>query len=159
MKSIVVYSSQTGNTKKLAETIYENLTDDKAICKIEDAPDPSDFDIVCLGFWLMAGKPDPKSQEYLKKITNQKLFLFATHGASSQSQHAQQALETARTMASQANIIGSFNCPGEVNPKVIKKASSKPEPPVWLKDAPNAEGHPDSKDLEQLTQTLKQCFA
>jgi flavodoxin len=158
MKSIIVYSSQTGNTQKLAETIYENLSDDKNIFKIEDAPDPSGFDLVCLGFWLMAGKPDPKSQDYLTKITNQKLFLFATHGAESQSEHAQQAMNTAKSMANQADIIGSFNCPGEVNPKILEKAGSKPVPPVWLKDAPNAKGHPDNADLEQLVKTLKQCL-
>jgi Flavodoxin len=91
MKSIIVYSSQTGNTKKLAEAIYDFLSDEKSICTIEDAPDPSGFDLVCLGFWLMAGKPDPKSQEYLKRISNQKIyFCFATHGAASQSEHAQQ---------------------------------------------------------------------
>jgi len=158
MNSIIVYSSQTGNTKKLADTIYQTLPDEKTICKIEDAPDPSGFDLVCLGFWLMAGKPDPKSQEYLKKISNQKLFLFATHGASSQSQHVQQAMDTARKMAGDAEIIGSFNCPGEVNPKVLEKASAKPEQPVWLKDAPEAKGHPDDHDLERLIQTMKQCI-
>jgi flavodoxin len=155
MKSIIVYSSQTGNTKKLAEAIYDFLSDEKSICTIEDAPDPSGFDLVCLGFWLMAGKPDPKSQEYLKRISNQKLFLFATHGAASQSEHAQQALKTAESMAGQADIIGTFNCPGEVNPKVLEKAGSKPEPPIWLKDAPDAKGHPDNEDLKELTKALR----
>jgi flavodoxin len=158
MKSIVVYSSQTGNTQKLADKVYETLKDEKTICKIEDAPDPSGFDLICLGFWLMAGKPDTKSQDYLQKIQKQKLFLFATHGASSQSQHAQQAIETAKTLAGQADIIGSFNCQGEVSPKILEKASSKPQPPVWLKDAPNACGHPDQTDLTQLADTLKKCL-
>jgi len=158
MKSIVVYSSQTGNTQKLAQTIYNHLPDEKKMVKIEDAPDPSGQDLVCLGFWLMAGKPDPKAQDYLKKITNQKLFLFATHGASSQSQHAQNAMAFAKNMASKAEIIGQFNCPGEVSPKILEKASSKPEPPVWLKDAPNASGHPNDTDLQQLTDTLMKCL-
>ena len=158
MKSIIVYSSQTGNTKRLAETIYNNLSDEKMICTIEDAPDPSGFDLICVGFWLMAGKPDPKSQDYLKKLTNQKVFLFATHGASSQSEHAQQAMEAARSMAGQADIIGSFNCPGEVSPKILEKAGSKPVPPIWLKDAPDAKGHPNDSDLEQLTKMIQQCL-
>jgi len=159
MKSIVVYSSITGNTKKLAETIYKNLPDEKTICKIEEAPDPSGFDLICMGFWLQKGKPDPKSQEFLKKITNQKIFLFATHGAASQSQHAKQGMEAAKAMADKAEIIGSFNCPGQVDPKIMKKASSKPEPPVWFKDAPDANGHPDEKDLGELTETLKKCIS
>ena len=158
MKSMVVYSSQTGNTKKLAEAIYENLTDEKIICKIDEAPNPSDFDLVCLGFWLKAGKPDPTSEEFFKKITNQKLFLFATHGAATQSEHAQKAMETAKSMAAQADIIGSFNCPGEVSPKILEKAGSKPVPPVWLKDAPDAKGHPDDSDLEELVKKFKQCL-
>jgi flavodoxin len=49
MKSIIVYSSQTGNTKRLAETIYNNLSDEKMICTIEDSPDakghPNDSDL------------------------------------------------------------------------------------------------------------------
>jgi hypothetical protein len=28
--------------------------------------------------------------------------------------------------------------------------SSKPEPPVWIADAPNAVGHPDEADSEVL---------
>jgi len=158
MKTLIVYSSQTGNTQKLAEAIYENISDEKIICKIEEAPEPSGYDLVCLGFWLKAGKPDPKSLDYLKKITSQKLFLFATHGAASKSAHAKQAIETAKSMADQATIIGSFNCPGEVNPKVLEKASSKEVPPIWLQDAPDAKNHPDSADLEQLVKTLKQCL-
>jgi len=158
MKSIIVYSSQTGNTKKLAETIYENITDEKMICRIEDAPDPSGYDFVCLGFWLKKGMPDTKSQKYLQKITNQKLFLFATHGASAQSEHAKQAMEKAKSMANQAEIVGTFNCPGEVTSKMLEKAGSNPVPPVWFKEAPDAKGHPDNNDLEQLSQTLKQCL-
>jgi flavodoxin len=158
MKSLVVYSSQTGNTKKLAEAILLTIEGDKSIYRIDEAPDPAEFDLVCIGFWLMAGKPDPKSQEYLNKIKTQKLFLFATHGASSTSQHAQNAMTTAKNMTPEADIIGSFSCPGEVNPKVLEKVKAKPEPPVWLDDAPQAVGHPNEEDLANLTKQIKQSL-
>jgi flavodoxin len=156
MKSIVVYSSQTGNTKKLAEAVYSALGPEKMICKIEEAPDPSEFDLICIGFWLMAGKPDPKSQEYLRKvIKNQKLFLFATHGASATSRQAQNAMEEAIRLAPESDMIGSFTCSGEVNPKVLERAGSKPEPPAWLDDAPKAVGHPDQTDLKNVIRRLE----
>ena len=155
MKSIIVYSSQTGNTRKLAETIKDVLADSSQIYHIEDAPDPSEFDEIYLGFWLMAGKPDPKAQAYLQKVKTQKLFLFATHGAASQSAHAKNAIEAAKKLAPEADIIGTFNCPGEVNPSVLEKVRSKPEPPVWLDDAPDAEGHPDEADLNALRKMLQ----
>ncbi|MFH2067403.1 MAG: flavodoxin family protein [Pseudomonadota bacterium] len=158
MKSLVVYSSQTGNTRKLAEAIYSCLDGEKSICKVEEAPDPSGFDLVCVGFWLMGGKPDPKAQEYLKKMTSQKLFLFATHGASATSPHAANAMKAAKGMAPKADIIGTFNCPGAVNPKVLEKAGSKPEPPVWLDDAPKAIGHPSESDLGNAVQQIKESL-
>ena len=68
MKSLVVYSTQTGNTKALAYAVYESLPDDKEISFVGDAPDPGEYDFVAVGFWLMAGKPDPKAAEYLEKI-------------------------------------------------------------------------------------------
>lgn len=50
MKSLVVYSSRTGTTKKLAEAVYESLDEDKVVHNMEESPDPSGFDLVCVGF-------------------------------------------------------------------------------------------------------------
>ena len=46
MKSLVVYSSQTGNTRKLAEAVFEGLTGDKALYPVEEAPDPSGYGFI-----------------------------------------------------------------------------------------------------------------
>lgn len=150
MKSLVVYSSQTGNTRKLAEAVFEIFEGEKEIYPIGEAPDPNTYDFVALGFWLMAGKPDPKTLEYLPKIKNTSLFLFSTHGAAVGSEHANNAMNYAKSLASEANISGSYSCQGEVSPKVLEKIRVKPEPPVWLDDAPTAIGHPDQTDIEEL---------
>jgi hypothetical protein len=44
MKSFLVYSSQTGNTRKLAQAAYHSLSGQKEIHKIEDAPVPDGFE-------------------------------------------------------------------------------------------------------------------
>ncbi len=151
MKSLIVYSSQSGNTRKLAEVVYERLQGEKEICTIEEAPETSGYDFIAVGFWLMAGKPDPKTLEFLPKIgRDKKVFLFATHGAAPGSDHAKAGINYARELLSTAAIAGVFDCQGEVNPKVLEKASSKPEPPSWLKDAPLAVGHPDDTDINHL---------
>ena len=80
MKSLIVYSSQSGNTKKLAQAVYESLTGEKEMVAVAEAPDPAGYDLVALGFWLQAGKPDPKSAEYIGRVGKKSLFLFATHG-------------------------------------------------------------------------------
>lgn len=155
MKSLIVYASQTGNTKKLAETIGENLSGEMLICSVDEAPDPADYDFVALGFWLQGGKPDPKSSGYLERLKGHKnLFLFATHGADPGSEHAKNAMAHARSLARGANVAGAFSCFGEVNPKVLEKVKAKPQPPVWLDDAPRAVGHPNEDDLKDLRASL-----
>lgn len=158
MKSLVVYSSQTGNTRKLAEAVFDALPGEKALYPVDEAPDPADYDFIAFGFWLMQGKPDPKSSEYLGKVGEKSLFLFATHGAGAGSDHAINGMELAKSLASNADILGTYSCQGEVNPKIIEKASKKPEPPVWLNDAPDAEGHPDKTDIEVLNYQIAELF-
>jgi len=155
MRSLITYSSQTGNTLKLARTIYDNLEGEKDIFPIDEAPDSSGYDFVAVGFWLMAGKPDPKAMEYLSKCTrSSRLFLFATHGAAKGSDHVKNAVDHAVSLTNGADITGMFTCQGEVNPKVLEKVKQKPEPPVWIGDADGAVGHPDEDDLSALKQVI-----
>jgi flavodoxin len=155
MKALVVYSSQTGNTRKLAQAAYDCLTCEKEIHSLADAPDPAGFDLIVLGFWLQAGKPDPKSAEYIPRIGNRDLFLFATHGAAAGSDHAKAAMEHAKSLAPAARIRGTFSCPGEVDPKVLEKARAKDPQPTWIKDAAHAVGRPNDADLSALKAAFK----
>jgi flavodoxin len=155
MKTLVVYSSQSGNTRKLADAVFELIDAKKEIYPVTEAPDPSGYDSVAVGFWLKAGKPDPLSSEFLSKIKTQQLFLFATHGAAAGSTHAEGAMSHARSLVPEATVRGTFNCQGEVNPEVLERASQKPEPPVWLEDAPSAAGHPNRDDMQELKKVLE----
>jgi flavodoxin len=159
MKSLIVYSSQTGNTRKLAEAVFEALPGKKALYSVDEAPDPSGYGFIAVGFWLMQGKPDPKSSKYLGKIGEKPLFLFASHGAGAASDHAIKGMEVAKSFAPDSDIWGTYSCQGEVDQKILEKASKKPEPPVWLTDAPNAKGHPNSADIELLSHQISELFA
>ncbi len=155
MKSLVVYSSNTGNTKKLAQAVYDALSGEKEMRPVEEAPATRDYDLVAVGFWLKAAKPDPKATQYLAGLDKGKrVFLFATHGAASSSEHALAAMEKARGLCGGAEIAGVFSCQGQVSPKVLAKAGAKEHPPVWLKDAPMAEGHPDEGDIGKLVELI-----
>jgi len=159
MKSLVVYSSQTGNTQKLAQAVYETLSGEKEISSIADAPDPDGYDFIAIGFWLQAGKPDPRASEYFSKIiTNKRLFLFATHGAAPGSDHVKNAMTYARGLVSNADRIDTFSCLGEVNPGVLEKIKAKPEPPVWAANAGEAIGHPDDADIIEIKQVITSLF-
>ena len=49
MKSLVVYSSQTGNTRKLAKAVFEALPGEKTLYPVDEAPDPSDYGFIAVG--------------------------------------------------------------------------------------------------------------
>lgn len=155
MKSLIVYSSKTGNTKKLADAVYESIAGEKDIYAVDKAPDPGNYDFIAAGFWLMAGKPDPESMEYLKRINgDQSVFLFATHGAAAGSDHAKKAIDHAGTLVPAGAVKGAFSCEGKVDPKVMEKIRAKENPPEWLGHAPAAEGHPDEGDIDKLKQVV-----
>ena len=156
MNSLIVYSSQTGNTKKLAEVIYDTLDGEKEICHVDKAPSLEGYDNIYIGFWFQAGKPDPKTLGFLEQVKDSKVFLFATHGAARESDHVKNAVNLAKELLKNADVTDVFTCQGEVNPKVLEKVKQKPEPPVWIGDADDAVGHPNEEDFIALKQALTQ---
>lgn len=58
MKILLVYSSRTGNTKKVAEAIGEELG--ISAVPVEEKPAAADFDLVIAGFWSTAARPMPR---------------------------------------------------------------------------------------------------
>ena len=156
MKSLVVYSSMTGNTKKLAEAVYDALPDEKEIFGLGEAPDPEGYNLVAVGFWFKSGKPNPETLEFLPKLAGKPTFLFATHGASAELDHVAKGLDEAKGATGGAKILGSFSCPGTVDPNILEKVRSMPEEkqPVWISRAEEAAGHPDDGDIQALKDAL-----
>ncbi|RLA50653.1 MAG: flavodoxin family protein [Gammaproteobacteria bacterium] len=159
MKTLIVYSSKSGNTRKLAEAVSSLSPGKSDIKSVQENPDPKGYDLVVLGFWLQAGKADPRSSEYLEKLENVKLFLFATHGAGADSDHAQNAMKAAKALATSCEVVGTFNCQGEAKAEVLAKAQENNPLPPWVKDAAGAVGHPDSKDIDNLQKALAAAIA
>ena len=156
MKTLIVYSSITGNTRKLAEAIAPLMAGEKTLCAVDDAPPPEEFDVIAVGFWFQAGKPDLKAQKYMKDIgSGPRVFLFATHGAAAGSQHVKQAMDYARSLVPEARIMGDFSCPGQVSTAFLETAQKKDQPPPWLPDAPKAMGHPDDGDIKRLMEVVR----
>jgi len=153
MSAIVVYSSQSNNTKKVAEAVASEL--DCEMKTVADAGDISGYDTVAVGFWLKAGGPDPATLKFLPELAGKKVFLFATHGAAVGTPPADNAMVKAKELAAGAEIVGTFDCPGEVAGKVLEMASKKDPQPPWLSAAPAAKGHPDVADLAAARNAVK----
>ncbi len=76
----IIFSSVTGNTKKLADTIHETLPQDMCDYFGGNELQVPESDLLYIGFWTDKGNADNKTLELLSKLKNKKIFLFGTAG-------------------------------------------------------------------------------
>jgi menaquinone-dependent protoporphyrinogen IX oxidase len=83
MRVLVAYMSKTGNTKKVAQVIFEEISDEKEIKPIDEVESTEGYDIAFLGFPIHAMGPDKKTVELLEKhcVNGRNVALFITHMA------------------------------------------------------------------------------
>jgi len=145
------YLSKTGNTKKVAEAIYETLKDEKRIKPIADITEDEikNADLIFIGFPVYSHTVPYKAEVFIKKIPpRKKIALFSTHGSISGTRLSREALEYAVTLAGNLNVLGTFSCRGEVSMEALETLLNSPEHNAWAEMAPTAKNHPDKSDLE-----------
>lgn len=123
MKGLIIYSSKTGNTKRMAEKIYEVLKDKQqmTIKDIREAPKIEEYDFILLGGWIDRGTLETKTLKLLKTIKNKKIGLFATLGAMPDSEHGRKVIKNIEDLLNDRDSLGRYICPGLVDPKMIEK--------------------------------------
>ena len=149
-KALVAYYTETGNTLKIAESIYEALPGEKDIKALAEIKSLDAYDLVFVGFPIHSHNIPKKVQDFLKKVPkNMKIALFSTHGALTGSQLSREALESAAGLASGANLLGTFTCRGRVPYSVLEGLESRPEHRAWAEMAASARSHPNATDLQE----------
>lgn len=150
-KILVTYFSQTGNTKIIAEEIFEALEGEKVQRPIDEALDENieDFSLIFIGFPVHSHSIPFKVESFLKKIPKgKKIALFTTHGSHTGSRLSREALEHAAVVSSQAKILGTFACRGKVSSRALDVLSQSPEHKAWAEMSASAHSHPNDRDLE-----------
>ena len=99
MKSIVLYSTRTGNTKMVAEAIASALPEGTPCRNIREMNESlSDYDCVFMGFWVDKGTADDASRKVLENLHNRHVAVFATVGVNPASSHAQDCLKNGASL-------------------------------------------------------------
>jgi flavodoxin len=150
MKVLVAYMSSTGNTKKVAEAIYGEITGEKEIKRVEDVPDIGIYDLSFLGFPTHQFGPDKKTKEFLERQCSdgRKVALFVTHCAPENVPEVQEWMAKFKQEAAGANLVGFFDCQGELAKSVemVMKIAPKKEIRSFAKNH-NSKGQPDEARL------------
>ena len=150
MKVLVAYYSDTGNTQKVADAIYDAVGEsEKEICLAKEASNLSDYDLIFCGFPVQSMGLPGKMEEFVKGIPEgKKVAFFATHGSLRGGALAITAFFAALSLSKNLKVMGTFGCRGVVKQAIIDALLKKAEHRGWALEAQSAMGHPDEADLE-----------
>ena len=157
-KYSIIFSSLTGNTKKLADTIRAVLPAE--VCDYFGAPKAEELhsEILYIGFWTDKGNADSATLELLSKLRDKKVFLFGTAGFGGSEAYFQKILEHVKQSVGPSNsVFGEYMCQGKMPQSVrdrYMKMKTQPEHPAnidaLIENFDRALSHPDEDDLERL---------
>lgn len=159
-KILIAYFSITGNTKKVAEAIFETLEGDKILKPVDEVQNIEGYDVIFIGFPVHSHSVPLRVENILKKIPHgKKIALFSTHGSHTGSRLSREAIEHAVVLAARGKVLGTFSCRGKVSREALKKLKKSPEHKAWTEMAVSAHTHPDEDDLEDARAFAKWVMA
>ena len=134
MRPIIIYSSKSGNTKKIADSMASQIGCE-AIRITADSPQPTvdleEYDLVLVGTGLFAGTPNEDLVRYLRNLNlkTTKLFaLFITWGGAPRTDKlALTRLRTLLESKGQKVLEDHFACYGGWKGILMKRGHPKPE--------------------------------
>ena len=158
----IIFSSLTGNTRQLADVIYETLP--KENCDyfgVKETGQPQS-EMLYIGFWTDKGNADQSTLELLSSLRNKKIFLFGTAGFGGSDVYFQKILGQIRQSIDSSNVVvGEYMCQGKMPQSVRERylrMKENPEHPanldMLIDNFDRALSHPDADDLDRLRNLL-----
>lgn len=158
-KTLVTYYTRTGNTKLVAEAIFDELGGDKKILPLAEAGDLAPYGLLIVGFPVHSHSVPYQAEVFLKRIpAGKKAAVFSTHGSVTGSRLSREALEHAAVLISRTDLIGTFSCRGKVSMQALEILMKSPEHEAWADMAASASTHPDAHDLAEARAFAKRVM-
>ena len=115
MSYAIVFSSKTGNTKLLADTLHACLPQEN--CCYFGTPDPAamEADDLYVGFWTDKGTADESTLDFLKQLHGKNIFLFGTAGFGGSEEYFNKILKKVERSLDRSNtVFGRYMCQGKM---------------------------------------------
>ncbi len=128
MKVSILYSSKTGNTRKLAYSIANELSDfEITITDIKTMESLPQADAYLIGYWVDKAQPNEEAKHCIEQITGKPVGLFGTLGAYAYSSHGSQSMQNANAMLGErVHINRQLFMSRSRRPKLLERFKSLP---------------------------------
>ena len=159
----ILYSSATGNTRLLADTIRAALSPELCDAFGAAGETAAESELLYVGFWTDKGHADDTLTTFLQTLKGKRIFLFGTAGFGGSAPYFEKILAATRKALDGSNtVIGSFMCQGKMPISVRQRYEAMKAKPLHIpnldaliENFDKALSHPDAADLEQLKQAVK----
>jgi flavodoxin len=155
LKILVTYRSVTGNTKKIAEAIFGEIDVEKEIKSFQEVDSLDEYDFVFVGCPIEKFSVGEPTKKWLKEhIKGKRVGLFCTHGAPEFAPGVPAWTDALKSIVTDAGaeIVGFFNCQGEMTQKVLDMMLADEDPYVRKLASFGREGtigQPDESRIEK----------
>ncbi len=153
MKVLVTYISWTGNTKKVAEAIYDGIAAEKEIKELGQVANIDGYDLAFVGFPMHGvGQPAEEARDFLRKHCNgRNVALFITHAAIEDFSLMPEWLANCLSAAEGTNLFGMFHCQGQIAEEQIDLLLKSPDPQAQdiARRVVESRGKPDKERLDK----------
>lgn len=163
MRIAIIYSSKTGNTRILAESIKEKLQNENIVYFGNATEELPEADIYIIGSWTDKGNATNEIIEVLKKIKNKKIAYFGTAGFGGSDEYYRKLFEMVKSNIDSSNeILGYFYCQGkmpiQVRERYKQMITQNPENAnlkVAIENFDKALTHPDKNDKNNVKEWVE----
>lgn len=158
MDIAIIYASQTGNTKMLANAIKEELDDDKIVYFGKSTLEIPTADLYFVGSWTDKGQPNEDIINVLKSIKHKKIAYFGTAGFGGSQEYYHALFEKVKKYIDDSNcLLGAFYCQGkmpmQVKERYTKMLALHPDDErikMSLQNFEEAIEHPNADDIKRV---------
>lgn len=167
MSYAIVFSSKTGNTRLLADTLRASLPQNECTYFGAPAPEALEAETLYIGFWTDKGHADDTLTAFLQTLKGKRVFLFGTAGFGGSAEYFEQILAAVQKSLDESNtVIGTYMCQGKMPmtvrqqyEKMLQQPNHAPNLEMLIENFDKALAHPDAADLDQLRKKAASCFS
>jgi flavodoxin len=167
-KTLIAYCSQTGNTRKIAESIFQIIPDNKELKSLSEVNNLDEYGLIFIGFPIYNFEPVREAKDFMQnRLFGKKIAIFTTMALTSTPSNEQTVelynltIHNCRMCADGASILGVFDCPGELSEKAAVALINSNDPMLrsfgMMRDI--SIGFPNEKNFNDAKLFAKEIYS